>query len=324
MSIVQITEVLPRTFDHRFGEPPRAQAKYIVTVSAPISTQQAFDAVGVKHGTPHPEYGYLRCVNGSLNEIDRYHVEITYDFELPPRGNSEFDENPLARPDSWSYSTGGAMVPALFSYAGPNDFLVPLVNSAGDIFEGLTRPEAELRVTISGNRPTFDFALATNITNCINSDPYLGAAPYTWLCVGISGSPQSEVVNGVELEYYTFTTELIYRESSHLLFIPNVGWNYLDGASAQSAAGDADSDKTPAAGVALKPATLPRTSSSGVNKKRAWVEDPDDPNTKVASSLPVALNDDGSMKGPGLAPDILVRRVNRAIPFTQFFGTPTR
>ena len=323
MSIVQITEVLPRTFDHRFGEPPRAQTKYIVTVTVPVPTQTVLDAVGVKHGTPHPEYSYLRCVNGSLNEVDRHHVEVVYDFELPQRGTQEFDPNPLARPDSWSYSTGGGMVPALFSYAGPNNFLVPLVNSAGDIFEGLTRPEAELRVTIAGNRPTFDFALATSITNCVNSDPYLGAAPYTWMCTGISGSPQSEVVDGNEIEYYSFVTELIYRESSHLLFIPNVGWNYLDGASAEQSAGDEASDKTPAAGVELKPATLPRTSGSGLTKRRAFVEDPDD-GTKVASSLPVALNDDGSMKAAGLAPDILVRRVNRAIPFSQFFGTPTR
>jgi hypothetical protein len=88
-------------------------------------------------------------------------------------------------------------------------------------------------------------------------------------------------------------------------------------------AGDEASDKTPAAGVELKPATLPRTSGSGITKRRAFVEDPDD-GTKVASSLPVALNDDGSMKAAGLAPDILVRRVNRAIPFSQFFGTPTR
>jgi hypothetical protein len=285
VSIVQITEVLPRTFDHRFGEPPRAQTKYIVTVTVPVPTQTVLDAVGVKHGTPHPEYSYLRCVNGSLNEVDRHHVEVVYDFELPQRGTQEFDPNPLARPDSWSYSTGGGMVPALFSYAGPNNFLVPLVNSAGDIFEGLTRPEAELRVTIAGNRPTFDFALATSITNCVNSDPYLGAAPYTWMCTGISGSPQSEVVDGNEIEYYSFVTELIYRESSHLLFIPNVGWNYLDGSV----------------------------------KKRAYVIDTES-GDKVPSSNPQPLNTDGTLKTG--APDILVRQVQREVAFSTFFGTP--
>jgi hypothetical protein len=324
MSIVSLREILPRTFEHRFGESPRAQTKYSITVTVPITTQQALEAVGIKHGSPHPEYGYLLCVNGSLNEVDRHHVEVVYDFELPPRGSSEFAESPLARPDSWSYSTGGAMVPALFSYAGPSNLLVPLVNSAGDIFEGLTRPEAELRVTISGNRPTFDFALATNITNCVNIDPYLGGAPYTWMCTGISGSPQSEVVNGIEIEYYSFVTELIYRESSHLLFIPNVGWNYLTGASAGASAEDKQPDKTAAPGIAIKTATLPRTSGSGIKKERAFVLDPEDKETKLPSSNPVALNDNGSMKAAGLAPDILVRRVNRAILFGQFFGTPTR
>jgi hypothetical protein len=325
MSIVGVREILPRTFEHRFGDPPRAQRVFAATVTVPVATQSVLDQIGIKHGSAHPEYPYLRCVNGSLNEVDRHHVEVTYDYELPARGNSEFEPNPLARRDQWSFSTGGAMVPALSCFAGSSDLVVPLVNSAGDIFEGVTRPEAELRVTISGNRPVFNLGLAATLTNTINRAPYLGGGPFTWMCAGISGSPQSEVVDGQEIEYYSFVTELIYRESSHLLFIPNVGWNYLENASAEADANEAaPTNRPPAAGTAIVTARLPRTSSSGIKKERAFVRDPEDKETKLPSSNPVALNANGSMKGPGLAPDVLVRRVNRAVNFSQFFGTPVR
>jgi hypothetical protein len=185
------------------------------------------------------------------------------------------------------------------------------------------QPEAELRVTISGNRPVFNLGLAATLTNTINRAPYLGGGPFTWMCAGISGSPQSEVVDGQEIEYYSFVTELIYRESSHLLFIPNVGWNYLENASAEADANEAaPTNRPPAAGTAIVTARLPRTSSSGIKKKRAYVED--ESGERIASSNPVALNANGSLKGQGLAPDVLVRRVNRAVNFSQFFGTPVR
>jgi hypothetical protein len=321
MSIVASREVLPRTFQHKFGESPKAQRTYVVTVTQPANTQAILDNIGIRHGSGHPEYSYLICTNANLNEVDRHHVEVTYDYEVPARADRE--TNPLARLDVWSFSTGGGMVPALFCYAGAGNQVVPLTNSAGDIIEGLVRPEAEMRVTISGNRAEFNYAQAANITNCINGSPYLGGGPYTWLCAGISGQQQVEVVNGAELKYWSFVSELIYRESTHLMFIPNVGWNYLEGASEESNAGDSlPSGKPTPGGTALIPPKLPRTSAGSIKKKRAWVKDPEDENSKVASAMPVALNADGSMKGEGLAPDILVRRVNRIIDFAQFFGVP--
>jgi hypothetical protein len=47
-----------------------------------------------------------------------------------------------------------------------------------------------------------------------------------------------------------------------------------------------------------------------------------DSGEKVASSNPVALNSDGSLKGSGTAPDILYRRVHREVAFEPFFGAP--
>lgn len=289
MAIQASREVIPRTFTHRFGESPTAERKFHVTVSAPVGAQAILNQIGIFHGSPHPEYPYLLCTEGAVNELDRYHVEATYSYEVPAAGTQDSDPNPLARSDIWSFSTGGAAIPALAYYHGSgNGDLRPLVNSAYDFFEGAMTEEAELRATISGNRALFPVGLAAQVTNCVNADAFLGAAAYQWKCQGISGQQQVEVVNGAELKYWSVSVELAYRQSGWRLMLPDVGWNYLEGGE----------------------------------KKRAYVDGPPPEYEDIASSNPVALNSNGSMKASGTAPNILYRRVHKEVAFQPLFGTP--
>lgn len=324
MAVIAYREVLPRTFSHRFGESPTAERKVVVTVDEPTETQAIINTVGIFHGDLHPEYPYLRCLDAQFTETDRQHVEGTYRYEVPKQ--EDLEPNPLARPDVWSFSAGGAQVPALYYYDG--DAVAPLVNSAGDFIDGVTATIAEMRATIAGNRPTFNYALAASITNCINGLPYLGGAPYTWLCTGITGQQQTEVVNGQEIRYWSFTSELVYRENTHLLILPDVGYNYIatsatDDTATSSGEGapttDLEIELVTQSGVSL---TTKKARTAGGVKKRAWVYSPDG-SEKQNSPQPVALNTDGSKKSDGASPDLLVRRMHRVIDFAQFFGTPT-
>jgi hypothetical protein len=286
MTVISYREVIPRTASHKFGESPTAERKYIVTVDEPTPTQTLINAVGIFHAAAHPEFAYLKCLNIQVTETDRHHAEITYSYELPKQ--EELDPNPLARPDVWSFSTGGSQVPALVYYHGSgNSNKKPLQNSAKDFFEGLTTLEAEVRASISGNRPTFPLANAAAVTNSVNSSSYLGGAAHTWLCAGISGQQATEVVNDVELRYWQITVELVYRASGHDLLLPNVGWNYLEGGE----------------------------------KKRVWVKDPES-GEKVASGSPRALTTAGGLKADDQEPDILTRRVYPEADFSNYFGTP--
>jgi hypothetical protein len=288
MAIISHREVIPRTFSHKFGESPTAEIKYHVTTSAPVNTQIVLNTIGIFHGTPHPEYRYLLCSEGAVTELDRYHVEATYSYSVPAIGNEDHDPSPLGRADIWSFSTGGSAVPALaYFHGGGNGDVRALVNSAYDFFEGAMTEESELRATISGNRAAFPVGVAASVTNCVNMDAYLGAQPYQWKCQGISGQQQVEVVNGIEIKYWSVSVELAYRQSGWRLMLPNVGYNYLEGSE----------------------------------QKRAYVLDPES-GEKVASSNPVALNDNGSLKGSGVAPDILYRRVHKEVGFADLFGTP--
>lgn len=287
MAVIAWREVLPRTFSHRFGESPSAETKVIVTVDEPTPTQTVINAVGVAHGASHPEYSFLRMLDASLSEIDRQHVEITYRYELPRQ--QDLEPNPLARPDVWSFSTGGSQVPALVYYDGSgNNNRKPLQNSAKDyVWEGLTVSEAEVRASISSNRSQFPLAMAAAVTNAVNASSYLNGAAHTWFCSGISGQQASEVVNGVEIRYWQISVELVYRASGHSLALPDVGFHYLAGGS----------------------------------RKRAMVKD-EATGESIPSSSPLPLTSSGALKPDGSEPDILVRRVYPEINFSNYFGTP--
>lgn len=286
MSVIGYTELANVSASRKFGEPPTFQRKFVVEVNDPLTTQtEIVNSIGIAFLTPHPEASYCRALNVSVGNYNgsRWHYEVTWDYELPKQENP--DQNPLARPDIWKWTTGGLQVPALYYYDGST--LKALVNTANDFFEGATTDISTLQASISGNRATFDYGLATAVTNSVNSDSYLGAAQYTWKCSGISGQPAVEVVNEVEIRYWQVEVTLEYRPDGWPLQLPNVGWNYLEGAT----------------------------------KKRVYVTDPDS-NEKVPASNPQPLTNAGGIKSG--APDILERRVHRAVPFNQYFGQPTQ
>ena len=287
MAVVGWREISGRSLTHRFGEAPSGDRKFVVTLdnTAPSATELTA-AIGIYHGSPHPEFPFITVSEISLAEgsPSPFHAEVTFRYEL--LDPDERDPNPLARPDIWSFSTGGAAVPALYYWDG--DTQKPLVNSAKDYFEGLTTEEGECRASITANRATFPLPTAVAVTNCVNSGTYLGAAAGRWKCTGISGQQQIEMVNDAEVRYWSITTELVYRQTGWNLFLPDVGYNYLEGSE----------------------------------KKRAYVIDPDS-GEKVACVNPVALNSDGTLKSAGQLPDILERRVNREVDFSTYFGTPS-
>lgn len=287
MAVLSYREVLPRTLSHKFGEAPTAELKYVCTLDGATDTQEMVNTVGIFHGSPHPEFSYLLCLNVAVSETDAFHAEVTYSFESPQEGTPSFQSSPLSRADIWSFSTSGISVPSFRYYNGSgNSDIKPLINSAGDIIEGAQTIEGELKLSIAGNRQTFPIANAVAVTGALNSDSFLGAAAYQWMCHGISGQPAVEVVNGQEVKFWQVTAELSYKASGYQLYLPNAGFNYLEGG------------------------TL----------KRAYVLDPDS-GEKVASANVVKLNSSGGIQSSG-DPIILPRRVNPAVAFAQYFGTP--
>jgi len=287
MGVVSYTELATVSASRKFGEAPTFQRKFVVEVDDPATSQTAIaNAPGISFLAAHPEASYCKAMNVGVANYNgsRWHYEVTWDYELPKQQN--VDPNPLARADIWKWSTGGLQVPSLYYY-DEDEFSQPLQNSANDFFEGVTTDISTLQASISGNRQTFDYGLATTVTNSVNSSSYLGADPYTWKCSGIAATPAVEVVNEVEIRYWQVEVTLEYRPDGWPLQLPNVGWNYLDGST----------------------------------KKRCYVIDTDS-GDKVPSSNPQPLTPEGEISTD--APTILVRRVHKAVNFQQYFGTPTQ
>lgn len=285
MGVVSYRETTGRSLSHQFGESPTAERRFIVTLdSTNTSTQDIIGAIGVFHLAEHPEYPYLKMTNATATEASPspFHAEVTLSYSVPEQ--EEKDPNPLARPDVWSFSTSGSAIPAFYYFDGNTPKI--LVNSANDFFEGAMTDESEVRATIQSNRQSFPLALAAQATNCVNSDAYLGAGPYHWKCAGISAQRATEVVNDVEINYWQITAELVYRQTGWELKLPDVGYNVIE-----------DGEKI-----------------------RGYVLDPEDKTTRIPCANPIALNPDGTKKDG--APNILYRRVHRAIGFAGLFGLP--
>jgi hypothetical protein len=295
MGVTSFQEIIGRSFQHRFGESPSCERKFSVTLDAPdTSHQEILDAIAIKHGSGHPEWSYLLCHEGSISEGNPtpFHAEVSYRYEVPKVSSTDYQPNPLQRADIWSFSTGGAAVPALTYYSGSgNGTQRVLTNSAGDFFEGAMTEEGELRATIAGNRATFPLEVAVAVTNCVNASTYLGGPAHSWKCQGISAQQQVEVVDGAQIKYWSVSVELAYRQSGWDLLLPNVGWNYVEGGK----------------------------------KKRAYVTDEND--EKVAASNPQPLDANGGLvtasPGESNPPMILTRRVHKVVDFASYFGTPT-
>jgi hypothetical protein len=290
MAILSYTELATVAASRKFGEAPTFQRKFVVEVDDPTTKQTDIaNYPGVVFLQAHPEASYCKAMNVSVANYNgsRWHYEVTWDYELPKQQN--VDPNPLARADIWKWSTGGLQVPALYYYEG--DTLAPLQNSANDFFEGATTDISTLQASISGNRATFDYGLATTVTNAVNSSSYLGGAAYTWKCSGIAANPAVEVVNEVEIRYWQVEVTLEYRPDGWPLQLPNIGWNYLDGGTKRRVTVDYD----PGSGQPIE---------------------------KVPASNPQPLTSAGALSTG--APTVLVRRVHKAVNFQQYFGTPTQ
>jgi len=277
---------LARSGEFRFGESPGLERRFVCTLDNPGTTtfSQCAIACGVDIGSLHPEYTAVPCTSAEIiegYEGSRYHVEVVYRYEI----NDDILENvnPLQRPDKWTFETQGVAVPALTYFDGTTQ--KPLTNSAFDYFEGLTVDEAQTKVVIESNRPTFPSNIATALTNTVNSGSFLGAGENFWKCQGITGELRRDLVGTSIVKYWKITATLMYRQTTWNLQIPDVGFNFIGGGQ----------------------------------KRRVMTFDFEN-SEWIPSPVPMGLNGSGAQTFG--APAILNRRVYRQANFSQFFGSP--
>lgn len=299
---------LARTFEAELGGRPVARRRFAVNLSdntltnggPPTPTAMTQHCLGAADanffGLAHPDSNLYRLRKISASERfedDPYKAEVVLEYGIL---DPDTYLTPSQRPAQWSFEARPGEVAALWYYhgSGQNDRRA-LTNSAYDYFPGLTREEQTVNIKIKRNlfrlRPQSGVDVTPNVLGWvskqgfINSTVYdsLGAGIHTLKVVGVDAVYTTEEWNGQQLSYYETTATLQFRESTHNLLLPDVGWNYL----------------------------------SGGQKRRAMVFDFEN-NEWVASANPIGL--DGFGNQTLNAPYVLTRRVNPETDLEAVFG----
>lgn len=300
-TVVSVKE-LARSYERELGQRPVAKRRWAVTLSddtptagGPPGTTALATACGVQTwGTDHPDLAYLKLRKVSITERfeeNPYLVEVTAEYGLISANETERPEN---RNAVWSFESQPGEVPALFYYhtglpGTGNATTRPLTNSAYDFFPGLTTDESLVRIKIQKNFLTLSAGPLNwlSVQNFVNSEGWLGCDPHTIKVAAVEVQYTSEEWNGTEVFYWASTASLVYRQSSHNLLLPDVGFNYIDSGTGQ--------------------------------KRRAMVFDFKN-SEWVASANPVGL--DGSGDQTLGVPAILNRRVYPEADLAGVFGSP--
>jgi hypothetical protein len=286
MPDVRFRELQPREFSQSYSGGLTATRTFTVTCAEGTSAEEILNAIGISDGSRHPEYSGLLNSGRSISRNGDDSVTASYTYDTIDKA----EENPIAQPAQWSFSTGGASVPSLaYFFGGGNGDVRPLTNAVGEyVWENITHTIAEVRVNISRNTLTRPDDIL-GMTNMVNSGSYLWGGAYTWLCAGVSCSRESQKVGTQIQKYWRTSVELVYRESGYYYNLPHVGWGYF---------------KAGAGGY-----------------QRFQIRKGDE---LVDSPTPMPLNEIGGPKyaiGENGAPDYIFRRVHAAADFS-IFGSP--
>lgn len=210
----------------KYAEIPSYKREFLVIVDDIHAFESDIaQSCGIGMLDAHPDIGDALCTNISVTQDgdSPYHFKVTHTYGVM----DDADENPLNRPDQFTYSGAITSGPCFIHYNDGNNAGKVIVNSAFDPLEGMEMEKGEWRISITGNRSTFDKSLAAQYLNAVNSDVYSSLAIGTVKCQGISGAKRVELVNDAKLTYYEVTVELAYREETWRLKTWDVGFNQI-------------------------------------------------------------------------------------------------
>lgn len=285
---------LARTTEGGAGTPLIAKRRWALTLSDdtlqnnPLSEMDVYQSLGLgAWGSAHPTFdgtnfkAYLGLSKVTINERyndSPYHAEAIAEYTWL---EDSVVTAPVERRADWLFETTSAQIPAFFYYDGLTQ--KPLVNSAGDYLEGLSTDEGIVNITIRKNFWPLNTAWIGSI-NHLNNATYMTCAANTLKVVGVNADYTQEFYANATYQFFAMEAKLLFRQSTHVLQIPDVGWNYL----------------------------------SGGQKNRCMVFDMQN-GEWIASPTPMPLSNGAQTSG---LPAILQRRVNPQADFGELFDTP--
>lgn len=308
-------------------------------------------ACGVSVGQVHPQEPGLYCVSYTAQyEGDSRMVALaTFNYRSSPAvggsGQDRQQESPEVRPANWSISTSLQEVPAYVwkPVTGPNAGTVrPTVNPAGDLYEGITRLEPIVTISVEQFEmldPTRHCALSGYVNSNAIQLGSLSMFPRSCMFRGVQTTPAVEHWGDITLRGWRASYEFAFRVNyvgapvdaaiGWDIVVPQSGFNVLAWAptapNGSQVANNRDDFGQPLDhdNQQIKiPVALPGTISAG-NKVRAHIRVFSGEGGRASqrpSAQPIALNDDGAARSPVASPPVLVYRyqVQNDIDFSAF------
>ena len=230
------TKELARTFENEVGSTGgTAKRRWVcmlsddtLTAGGPpdIATILSATTGGGSWGAYHPVHTLMRLRKIAVNERfedNPYAIEVIGEYGLVTD-----DEllTPTARASRWSFESKPGQVPALSYYDGSTQR--PLTNSAYDYFPGLVTDESLVQIKVQKNWAAVPSSWL-GLQNFVNNATFLGCAIDTVKVIGVDVQYVTEEFNNTLQNYYAATATLAYRQSSHRLLVPDIGFNFIDG-----------------------------------------------------------------------------------------------
>lgn len=288
MPVVSNKELF-RKLVYEIGTPIQLSREWVCVLSDDalgnaVDVPQIVQAIGIDIGAIHPTYPSYRIRKISVTEGhdgSPYHVHVAAEYGV-------ILDNELLAPASrapvWEFDSAPGEVPALYYYDGAgNGTTYPLTNSAYDYFPGLVTTESLVTAKVTQNFASLPLSWI-GAQNFVNNATYLGAPAHSVKVEKVTVTQEAEEKAGLQ-KYWKATAELRYRQSSHNLLLPDIGFNFI----------------------------------SGGQKRRCMVFDFQNAEW-IPSPNPVGLNGSGAQTGG--APAILNRRVCPETNFQALFGSP--
>lgn len=307
-------------------------------------------ACGISVGQAHPQEDGLYCASYSAqyDGDSRMVIVATFNYRATPAVAGDRNEQPPdVRPANWSVATSLQEVPAYVwkGITGPDaGQIVPCANPAGDLYEGVSRLEPIVTISVE------QFEMTDPTRHCayagyVNTNPIqlgsLAMFPRSVMFRGVQTAPAVERWGDVTYRGWRASYEFAFRvnwigspinaQIGWDIAVPQTGFNVLAWTptvpNGSHVANDRDDFAQPLeiddAGPKLKiPVSLPPTISAG-QKVRAHVRITA-PNGGGAlqrpSAQPIAMNNDGTARSAEASPKVLVHRyqVQNDIDFSLF------
>lgn len=302
---------------------------------------------GISVGDEHPQEAGLFCASYSAQyEGDsRMVILATFNYRTTPAGGaggagSDRNQNPPdVRPANWSTSSALQEVPAYIwrpiSGPGAGEWRA-CYNPAGDMYEGVTRLEPIVTITIE-QFETIDPTRHQLYAGYVNTNPIqlgsLAMFPRSCMFRGVQTSPSVEHWGNKTFRGWKASYEFAFRVNwigspfntaiGWDIAVPQTGFNVRTWLP--SSGGVIDQYSQPlkhSDGAIATPLALPEGSFVD-QKARAHVRVFESQNGKTSqrpSAQPIALNDDGTGRSLSASPPVIVHRyqVQNDIDFTLF------